>query len=38
VIKLFCSLSGDDMDIDTITVAGWKRAPEVITVTYVPGT
>ena len=38
VIKLFCSLSGDDMNIDTITVAGWKRPAEVITVSYVPGT
>jgi hypothetical protein len=37
-IRLFCSLSGDDMDIETIAVAGWKRSAEVITVTYVPGT
>jgi hypothetical protein len=37
VVELFCSLSGDDMDIDAIVVAGWKRSAEVITVSYVPG-
>ena len=36
-VRLFCSLSGDDMDIDTIVVAGWKRSAEAITVSYVPG-
>lgn len=36
-IQLFCSLSGDDMNIDTILVSGWKRPAEVITVSYVPG-
>lgn len=36
-IQLFCSSFDDDLTIDRILVAGWKRPADSITVTYVPG-
>ncbi len=36
-IQLFCSSSVDDLTIDQILVAGWKRPADTITLTYVPG-
>ncbi len=36
-IQLFCSSLDDDLTIDQILVAGWKRPADTITVTYVPG-
>ncbi len=36
-IDLFCSSTDDDLTIDQILVAGWKRPADTITLTYVPG-
>lgn len=36
-IQLFCSSDDQDLNIDGVLVAGWKRPADTITVTYVPG-
>ncbi len=36
-IEFFCSSTDDDLTIDRILVAGWKRPADTITLTYVPG-
>jgi hypothetical protein len=36
-IQLFCRTDIEDLNIQTVVVAGWKRLDETITVTYVPG-
>jgi len=37
VVQFFCRSDLEDLNITTILVSGWKRAPETITVTYLPG-
>lgn len=36
-IELFCSSADQDLSIDTVLVAGWKRAADSVSVTYLPG-
>ena len=36
-VRLFCSSVDNDMTIDQILVAGWKRPVDSITLTFVPG-
>ena len=36
-IQLFCRSDVSDLDLDIVSVAGWKRPVDTITVTYVPG-
>jgi len=36
-VRLFCRSDEQDLDIETVVVAGWKRARDTISVTYVPG-
>lgn len=36
-IQLFCSSNDDDLNLEGVLVAGWKRPADTITVTYVPG-
>lgn len=37
LVELFCSSTDDDLNFETILVAGWKRPADTITVTYTPG-
>lgn len=34
---LFCRSDNQDLDIENVVVAGWKKTADTITVTYVPG-
>jgi hypothetical protein len=34
---MFCSSLDQDLTIDSILVAGWKRPADTVTVTYLPG-
>lgn len=36
LIEFFCSTDDDDISIDQVLVAGWKRPADTITVTYTP--
>ena len=36
-IRLFCRSDNQDMSLDTVLVAGWKKPGDTISVTYVPG-
>jgi hypothetical protein len=36
-VGLFCRSDLQDLDIETIVVAGWKKTRDTISVTYVPG-
>ncbi|MEM6641319.1 MAG: hypothetical protein AAF610_15630 [Pseudomonadota bacterium] len=37
-VQLFCRSDSIDVSLNTITVTGWKRASDTITVSYTPGT
>ena len=37
VVRFFCSSVDDDITIDRILVAGWKRPADTVTVTFTPG-
>jgi len=36
-VRLFCRSDNQDLNIETVVVAGWKKARDGIAVTYVPG-
>jgi hypothetical protein len=36
-VRLFCRSDNQDLSIETVVVAGWKKSLDTITVTYVPG-
>lgn len=36
-VQLFCRSDSRDMSLETILVAGWKRARDTVSVTYLPG-
>lgn len=36
-VRLFCRSDNQDLDIETVLVAGWKKAGDTIAVSYVPG-
>lgn len=36
-VQLFCRSDNQDMSLETVLVAGWKRPRDTVSVTYVPG-